>query len=89
MTFDPLLIHLGKKIKGHGFDSYGEFTLKGKKVKDLSHIKFKKSDLGQHEIKYEGAFENEELTIVRGKWTIGKGENAQTDEFMIERVLVT
>ena len=74
MTFDSLFIHLGKKIQGHGTDSIGEFTIKGRKVKDPSKIRFKKSYIGQHEIKYEGHFENEEMTVLRGSWKMGEGD---------------
>lgn len=54
MTFQEFKANFGQKIRGNGSDEIGEFIIKGKKVKEDGVVKFKKSYIGQHEIKYEG-----------------------------------
>ena len=46
MTFQEFKANHGQKIRGKGIDDIGEFIIKGKKVKDDSVIKFKKSYIG-------------------------------------------
>ncbi len=65
MHITELKIKQGKKIRGSGTDAVGEYEIKGKKVKDDGFVKFTKKYIGQHEVKYEGQIQGNEIV---GHW---------------------
>lgn len=61
MVFQEFKANFGQKIRGKGSDTNGEFTIKGKKVKEEGQIKFKKS-YESYEVLYEGQLNENEIT---------------------------
>ena len=86
MSINELKIKFGKKVIGSGSDVNGEFTLKGKKLRQNLEIRFKKAyeNNESYEIEYRGLID-EALTQINGEWSIK--EYGISGEFRLEKVV--